>query len=311
MADKEVTHGQMAAWLYGMSTVLAAYTYYVATETRTYLIPCAILTVALVVLFPPLRKLLRINFTLNRSIALGAAFFFGIAIAGGSLKYAREEAAKQKLLDDSAARIAKVRADREAEFSANKAKIIAEVEQQIAGNQAREGLATINKFMSVTKDPDLGRLQRRAEVKVMRLDLEQNEKGLPPERLQAIYTTLMQEEPGNKQKYQAKLKMVEELLEAKRIVAEANAKKAALEEKAKRQFSPFDGSHGRVEDALKSALKNPDSYEHVKTQYIVKPNEITVFTTYRARNSFNAVVTETAVATVDGDGNVLSLRTAR
>jgi hypothetical protein len=311
MAEKEVPPSYMAVWLYGMSAVLSAYCIYVARETGIYLVPGLILAVALALLLPPARKLLRVKLDLHQSRGIGAVLLFGIALAAGGLKYYSEEAAKQKLLDDSAARIAKVRADREAEFANNKAKIIAEVEQQIAGNQAREGLATINKFMSVTKDPDLGRLQRRAEVKVMRLDLEQNEKGLPPEQLQAIYTTLMQEEPGNKQKYQAKLKKVEELLEAKRIVAEANAKKAALEEKAKRQFSPFDGSHGKVEDALKSALKNPDSYEHVKTQYIVKPNEITVFTTYRARNSFNAVLTETAVATVDGDGNVLSLRTAR
>lgn len=311
MAETKATPGQMALWLYGMSAVLTAYCIYVAKETGTYLVPGLILAVALALLLPPARKLLRINLNLDKSIGIGAALFFGIALAAGGLKYVREEAAKQKVLDDSAARIAKVRADREAEFSANKAKILAEVEQQIAGNQAREGLATINKFMSVTKDPDLGRLQRRAEVKVMRLDLEQNEAGLPPERLQAIYTTLMQEEPGNKQKYQAKLKKVEELLDAKRKVVEANAKKAALEEKAKRQFSPFDGSHGKVEDALKSALKNPASYEHVKTEYLVRPDAITVFTTYRARNSFNAVVTETAVATVDGDGNVLSLRTAR
>ena len=62
----------------------------------------------------------------------------------------------------------------------------------------------------MTRDPDLGRLQHRASVQVMRLDLEQNEAGLPPERLKAIYSTLIQEEPGGRERYQAKLKAVEE-----------------------------------------------------------------------------------------------------
>lgn len=90
---------------------------------------------------------------------------------------------------DSAARVAKVRADRESEYAANKPKIIAEVEHQLANNQPREALSTINKFMTVTKDPDLGRLQQRTSIQVMRRDLEENEAGLPPERLKTIYTT--------------------------------------------------------------------------------------------------------------------------
>jgi hypothetical protein len=305
---QEATASQSSQfWLYLLSAGLAAYCYYIMRETNVYVLPALILAVALAVLLPPLRKRLKISLGLKTSVFLAVAFLFGMAIAVGVLKSKRDEAIQQKLQQDSAARIAKQKSDRESEYAANKVKIIAEVEHQLASNQPREALATINKFMTVTKDPDLGRLQHRASVQVMRLDLDENESGLPPERLKAIYTTLIQEEPGNRDRYQAKLSAVEGKLELLRKTQEAAAQKAAMESKLAGQFSGFDGSHRNVEAFIKSQLKDPSSYEHVETRYTVNTNTITVYTKYRARNSFNAVVTETRIATVDSEGKVLSL----
>ena len=150
-------------------------------------------------------------------------------------------------------------------------------------------------------------IPNRASVGVMRMDLEQREAGLPPERLKAIYSTLMQEDPGSKERYQAKLKAVEVKLDAQRKIQEANAQRAAMEAKLKSQFSRYDGSHRKVEAAIKSRLKDPSSYEHVETRYVVNTNSITIYTTYRARNSFNALIPGYAMATVDAEGNVISI----
>lgn len=308
MAETSKTPMSTSFWLYVMCAGLVAYCYYAMTETKVYLLPALIVLAALVVLLPPARQRLKINLSLKPSIALAVAFMFGIAISAGAQKANKEEAARLKVQQDSAARIAKVKADRESEYTANKTKIIAEVEHQLANNQPREALSTINKFMSVTKDPDLGRLQQRASIQVMRRDLEENEAALPPERLKTIYTTLIQEDPGAKQRYQAKLKAVEDKLESQRKIQEAAAQKAELEAKLDSQFSAFDGSHRKVEAFIKAQLKNPASYEHVQTRYQVNTNTITIFTRYRARNSFNAVVTEDAVVTVDADGNVMNFK---
>ncbi len=307
MTEFKTTPDRTTYWLYVMSAGLVAYCFYVTAETKVYVLPIFILIAALAVLLPPSRKRLKIGLGLKQSIALAVALLFGMALSAGAQKANREEAAQLKMQQDSAARIAKQKSDRAAEYVANKTKIIAEVEQQLANNQPREALATISKFMTVTKDPDLGRLQHRASVQVMRLDLEQHEAGLPPERLKAIYSTLMHEEPGSKERYQAKLKAVEDKLEVQRKTQEANAQRAAMEAKLKGQFSGFDGSHRKVEAAIKNRLKDPSSYEHVETRYVVNTNSITVYTTYRARNSFNALIPGYATATVDADGNVLSL----
>lgn len=307
MADTKTTPNRTTFWLYVMSAGLVAYCYYAMTETKVYVVPALILIVALAVLLPPSRKRLKISLSLKLSIVLAVALFLGIALSAGAQKAKREEAAQLKMQQNSAARIAKQKSDRAAEYAANKTKIIAEVEYQLANSQPREAFATISKFMTVTKDPDLGRLQHRASVQVMRLDLEENEAGLPPERLKAIYSTLVQEEPGSRERYQAKLKAVEDKLEVQRKIQEASAQRAVMEAKLKGQFSGYDGSHRKVEDAIKARLKDPSSYEHVETRYTVNTNSITVYTTYRARNSFNALVPGNATATVDADGNVLSL----
>lgn len=198
------------------------------------------------------------------------------------------------------------REQRKSELASSKADILSKAEGLLAANKAQEALTLANQYLAVTKDPDLVRLQSRANLAVMKQDLA-NEDSLPIERRAQIYTTLMQEEPGSFGQYREKLDKVNEALAIKKKMQAAAAQRAALETKVQSQFSGYDGSHRKVEAAVKASMHNPDSYEHVETRYQAGTEAITVVTTFRGTNKFGAVVTNKAIATVDGDGNVLSL----
>ena len=74
-----------------------------------------------------------------------------------------------------------------------------------------------------------------------------------------------------------------------------------------KQFSGWDGSHTEFSKYLKNRLKNPDSYDHVKTLYVDKGDHILIETTYRATNSFNAVTTGKGYAKANIDGSSLEI----
>jgi len=57
-----------------------------------------------------------------------------------------------------------------------------------------------------------------------------------------------------------------------------------------------------AERLVQSSLKNPDSYEHVNTKYLITDKEIVFIVTYRGTNSFNAVVPGKSVVKTDLDG---------
>jgi hypothetical protein len=73
------------------------------------------------------------------------------------------------------------------------------------------------------------------------------------------------------------------------------------------QFSQWDGSHRKVEAAIKARMNDPDSYKHVETRFTETPTGAIIFTKFRGTNGFGGVITTTAVATVDHDGEVLTL----
>ena len=281
-----------------------------AVSIAGFALPVLLVIPVLALLLPFSRTAIKqkIGFILRPGwcVAIGFVFVLSLGIMLGDAKAKAQADAQARMQQESAARITKVKAEREAEYAKNKAQIITRIEQQLANNQPREALGTINKFMLVTKDPDLGRHQYRAELQVMRLDLR-NEANLSLERRSEIYTTLIREEPANSEVYQRKLKEIEPQIAAVKKLQEDTTKRAAMEGNIQGQFSGYDGSHRKVEAAIKARLKDPSSYEHVNTKYIVDPETITVYTTYRARNSFNALTTSIAIATVDGNGNVLTI----
>lgn len=83
--------------------------------------------------------------------------------------------------------------------------------------------------------------------------------------------------------------------------------KIAREKKILAQFSSWSGSHRRLEKYIKKNLKDPDSYDHVETKYRDNGDHIVVYTTYRAKNSFNATVTEHVVAKASIDGSSVTI----
>lgn len=80
------------------------------------------------------------------------------------------------------------------------------------------------------------------------------------------------------------------------------------EEDIEKQFSKWDGSHIKLEEYLVSKLKNPDSYEHVKSEYAERKTYLEVKLTYRGTNSYNAIVTSSISAKCDlKTGQVLEI----
>jgi hypothetical protein len=205
-----------------------------------------------------------------------------------SLFRSHEEAAKAekeaKQQQDSATRTVAAKNARAAEYVRDKSQILAEVEALLSSNQPKEALAAANKYFAVNKDPDLARLQSRAKLGAMKLELE-NEAVVPLVRREEIYKTLIREMPGGLSQYQGKLSEVTAALAAERqataravesaaLEAARAVESAALEAGIKKQFSGYDGSHRKVEAELKCRMHNPKSCEHVDTDYTVGADTI-------------------------------------
>ncbi len=81
-----------------------------------------------------------------------------------------------------------------------------------------------------------------------------------------------------------------------------------VKEKIKIQFSPWDGSHPKFIREVKKQLNNPKSFEHqeTKTGWDSSTNTIIIEMTFRANNKLGQPILNTAVGTVDIEGNVLS-----
>ncbi len=98
------------------------------------------------------------------------------------------------------------------------------------------------------------------------------------------------------------------------ISGEIQISEEAAEERHERTNLPkvhnsaWDGSVYQVEDYLKKALKDPDSYEGIEWSNVIKNSDGTysVRHKYRARNSFGGMVVENWVFVLDEYGNVIS-----
>lgn len=82
-----------------------------------------------------------------------------------------------------------------------------------------------------------------------------------------------------------------------------------LDTKIKSQFSAWDGSHRNLVDVVKKNLNDPSSFKHNETKYGYnkKTKTIKLQMTFRAKNAFGALILNTAIATADLEGNILSL----
>lgn len=78
-------------------------------------------------------------------------------------------------------------------------------------------------------------------------------------------------------------------------------------ERIQQAFSPIDGSHRGLEEHIKKAMNDPDSYKHDETAFVDKGDYLIVKTTFRGKNAFGGVVKNTITAKVDLDGRVLEI----
>lgn len=72
-------------------------------------------------------------------------------------------------------------------------------------------------------------------------------------------------------------------------------------EHLQQQFSAWDGSHRELNKAIKAMMHDPDSFDHVETQYWDMGSHLVVKTTYRGKNAFGAVVVNWIKAKVNPD----------
>ena len=100
-----------------------------------------------------------------------------------------------------------------------------------------------------------------------------------------------------------------------KLLAVAPEDKAAPTEieRSKRQleilagFNGPKGSHIELEKVIKSAMNDPESYEHISTTYTDKEDFLIVVTEYRGKNAFGGKVPGTVTAAVTVSGIVIKI----
>ena len=106
------------------------------------------------------------------------------------------------------------------------------------------------------------------------------------------------------QKEKEAAKQADEKAKAEAKLAETKqAEEAKLEAEKKASgahcFSAWDGSLPILKEAVKTVLRNPDSFDHASTTYRKKSENIVVTMTYRAQNGFGGMNIEQVVADVE------------
>lgn len=97
------------------------------------------------------------------------------------------------------------------------------------------------------------------------------------------------------------------LAEARRHERMQRAANPPREDRIRRSFSLWNGSHRGVTDYIKKVMNDPKSYEHIETSYSDRDDHLIVKTRFRGRNAFGGMVVNTIVAKTDLDGNVLDV----
>lgn len=71
------------------------------------------------------------------------------------------------------------------------------------------------------------------------------------------------------------------------------------------QFSAWNGAHRNLETAVKQAMNDPDSYEHVDTTYTDRGDHVFIRMNFRGNNAFGGTVINQVVAKADLDGKII------
>lgn len=89
---------------------------------------------------------------------------------------------------------------------------------------------------------------------------------------------------------------------------EIEIKNIRSEKWAKKNINALDNSNPKLERAVKKAMNDQKSFEHVSTEYSFKKDKVIATMTYRGINAFGAKVIEQITGTFDYEGNLMSLQ---
>jgi len=250
----------------------------------------------------------------QKVIYISAAILTALAIGGNVIHNIEAQKAEETARVEQLAKAKAAQDKRDAliaEFQSNRSSLISESQKLIGDGDPAAAQKLLAKFASLN-DQDVSHLLK---LSVDKLQASQTIKNLTDElankpdklRSMAIYKEFAYLEPSNPL-WKAMIdenRPIVDLINSQRAAAD---KVAARKDAVKRLFSPWDGSVHVVEEGIKARLKDPDSYKHVETR-ASDPGvgDVTVVTQYRAKNSFNAVITSVATAVVSPDGVLVSL----
>ena len=88
-------------------------------------------------------------------------------------------------------------------------------------------------------------------------------------------------------------------------ISEINEKIKILEKE--KQFSAWDWSHKELTKIIKASMNDPKSYEHIKTTYNDEGDSILVVTSFRWKNWFWGIVTNSMSAKFSIDGSLIEI----
>jgi hypothetical protein len=141
------------------------------------------------------------------------------------------------------------------------------------------------------------------QLKSLKLQLKESE----------AYGKLSDEEKASKKAEEERIKKeaekeskeIEKKLKAEKEKAKKEELKKSYTSWIKSQFSAWDGSCTLLKNEIKANLEDPDSFKHVESVYWEQSDYKTVVvkTTFRCKNVYGAVVTNTAKCTLVRDGN--------
>ncbi|WP_141673678.1 MULTISPECIES: hypothetical protein [unclassified Gilliamella] len=188
------------------------------------------------------------------------------------------------------------------EFNLNKQEIVSQINQLITEKKYDEAASLADKYYSA-KDQTVLELGEQARSELIKLKNQQ--------KIDYLLNKL-KEVP--KAELEKKIELYNELSTLAPENAEYKTQKAKLQKELQRkklihsQFSSWDGSHRELEKYIKSKMNDPDSFKHVETKYIDNGSDnLIIVTSFRGKNAFGGVIVNTVTATVDLNGNIISI----
>jgi tetratricopeptide (TPR) repeat protein len=277
-------------WLFGIIFLLLGF----LTLFTSVFAGLSLLVVSLMLL-PPIRnyaysKSQREIPTKTRAIAISVLIilFFVFVVQA---QRAQERLLEAEKAEERAEQAAQAKQEKIDYFHANRNSILSSLRSEFEEGNFGSVVEQSDKYL-LTEDAQLIELNNKASAKIAAIKRKQrtNElltelKSLPVEEYEEnlqLYEELLKLHPNNKQ-YMNKVDFYQDKID-QREQKEALAK--AREQRIQEQFSPWDGSHRRLESFIQRAMNDPDSYEHVETVYWDKGDYLIVETTFRGKNAF-------------------------